>query len=56
MSDKIGRDAARYQWLMPVVTGEDDVETLRKSLALAGAIVRGLTGDEAVDAAMKEVP
>ena len=50
-----GRLAAaekRYQFVLPIVTACDDAETNAKTLRLAAALMKGLDGDTAIDAAI----
>ena len=46
-------DAARLDWLLPVVTGVSDDEADNRTLGLARQLVNGLDGRQAIDAAMK---
>lgn len=48
------KDAARFQWILPILTGDDDGQANVKTMKLAGALMVGLDGIAAVDAAMKE--
>lgn len=48
---KLGKDAARYRFVLPMIGGEDSPEADRRTLLLGAALMRGLTGDDAVDAA-----
>ena len=47
---------ARCVWLLPIVTGENTERKLAKTLALAQALLSGMNGNDAVDAARKVVP
>ena len=47
---------ARCAWLLPIVTGAEDENTEAKTLALAQALLLGMDGNDAIDAARKAVP
>lgn len=43
------KDAERFEWLRPVIEGNDDREADRRTVALGLGLVEGLTGRELVD-------
>lgn len=48
----ISRDPAdtdRLDWVLPIVSGDDDAVANRRTAALAAGLVRGLSGRELVD-------
>jgi len=47
---------ARCAWLLPLITGAEDENTEAKTLALAQALLLGMDGNDAIDAARKAVP
>ena len=47
---------ARCAWLLPIITGAEDENTEAKTLALAQALLLGMVGNDAVDAARKVAP
>lgn len=47
----LAKDAARYRFLLPIVTGDGDVDDAR-AIAVGFQLLRGLDGDAAIDAAM----
>ena len=47
---------ARCAWLLPIITGAEDENTEAKTLALAQALLLGMDGNDAIDAARKAVP
>ena len=44
------KDAARYRWALPILTGSDEGDV--RALRLAASLIQGLDGDIAIDAAM----
>lgn len=50
------RSTDRLEWLLPIVDGCDDETANRRTAALAGGIIAGLTGLALVDAAMLACP
>lgn len=54
--DRIVARLARYEWVLPIVSGDDDALATRRTMALMGPIVAGVPGDEAIAAAMLRVP
>lgn len=45
-------DSTRYKWVLPILTGADDVIAQARTLRLGAALMLGLDGDAAVDHAM----
>lgn len=45
-------DSVRYKWVLPMLTGGDDVTTQTRTLRLGAALMLGLDGNAAVDHAM----
>ena len=45
------RDALRYRYAKPILTGEDNAVADSRALAIASALASGKTGDAAIDAA-----
>ena len=45
------QDAARYQWVLPIITGSSDAD--KRTVLVVMQLLKGLDGDVAVDAAMK---
>lgn len=48
--DDTAADAKRYRWLLPIVTAGDECDA--RTLLVGAALMRGLDGDAAIDAAM----
>ena len=49
--DLVLADAARFAWVLPIVSGDDDATADAHAMALALHLGRGLTGRTAIDAA-----
>lgn len=49
-------DAKRLDWLLPIIMGESDAEADARMQRLAGALLLGKVGREAIDAARPEAP
>lgn len=50
------RNAARFAWVLPVVSGDDDALADLRTQALAAGLMRGYKGVVLVDWAMSECP
>lgn len=50
------RDSARLEWLLPIVSGDDDTVANRRTAALAAGLLVGLSGIPLVDYAMEGCP
>lgn len=50
--DRMVRALERYEWVRPLVTGEDDPDGKYKMFRLGAALLRGKTGEAAVVDAM----
>lgn len=51
--DEALKDAERYRWVLPILTGEGH-EGDKRALAIAAQLVNGLTGSAAIDAAKEK--
>jgi chromosome segregation ATPase len=51
---KSEKDAERYRWILPIVTGDDSDEADKRAMAIATQLMKGLDGDDAIDAARSE--
>lgn len=49
-------DAARLNWALPILVGDDSDLANARALALAAQLIKGLDGKPALDAAMKAAP
>ena len=47
------QDTARLDWVLPIITGEDDAITNNRTIALAGCLAHGRNGRETIDFARK---
>ena len=54
MAEKNAKDAARFRWALPILTGSDDGVADDRALAIAFQLAKGLDGDAAIDAAMQQ--
>ncbi len=52
--EALRKDAARLEWVLPIVTGEDDAVTNERTLRVGTILYSGLTGRAAIDEAMKK--
>ncbi len=48
--DKLAADSRRYRWLLPILIGGEGGD--QRTLHITAALMRGLDGDAAIDAAM----
>lgn len=48
-------DAKRFEWVLPILSGDEDSTADKRAWAMALQIGQGLTGRYAIDAAMKGV-
>lgn len=48
-------DKERLDWVLPIITGEDDDTANNRTVVLAACLMGGLTGRDAIDAARKAV-
>ena len=48
------RDAARFRWALPILTGVDSEMADSRALLIAFQLARGLDGGEAIDTAMQQ--
>jgi hypothetical protein len=58
-ADRLARmreDVARLEWVLPMLTGEDNPIADARTRAMGLALIRKLNGREAIDAARKECP
>lgn len=51
---RIHNDTARLDWVLDILSLGDDSKADKKSLKLAGAIMLGKQGREAIDVAMED--
>ena len=49
------QDTARLDWVLPIITGEDDAIANNRTIALAGCLAHGRNGRETIDLARKVV-
>lgn len=50
----LAQDAARYRFVEPMIGGDDITEADRRTLLIVGGLMKGMTTDQAVDAAIDE--
>ena len=51
--EAVRKDAARFRWALPFITGVDSDMADNRALLIAFQLARGLDGGEAIDAAMQ---
>jgi hypothetical protein len=51
---ELRKDAERYHFILPIITGNDSDNADKIAMAVAIQLMKGLDGDAAIDAAMKE--
>lgn len=49
------QDTARLDWVLPIITGEDDDTANNRTIALAGCLAHGRNGRDTIDLARKVV-
>ena len=49
-------DAARFNWALPILSGDDDNIANHRALALGLKLMQGMSTTDAIDAARKETP
>jgi len=49
------QDTARLDWVLPIITGEDDDLANNRTIALAGCLAHGRNGRDTIDLARKVV-
>lgn len=49
------QDTARLDWVLPIITGEDDAIANNRTIALAGCLAHGRNGRDTIDLARKVV-
>lgn len=52
--EELRKDAERYHFILPIVTGIDSDNADKIAMAIATQLMKGLDGDAAIDAAMQE--
>ena len=54
--EALEKDAARFAWVLPILSGGDDDLANTRALSLATQFLYGTSTRNAIDAAMKETP
>ena len=54
--EALAADAARFAWVLPILSGGDDDLANTRALSLATQFLYGTSTRNAIDAAMKETP
>ncbi len=54
--EALAADAARFAWVLPILSGDDDDLANTRALSLATQFLYGTSTRNAIDAAMKETP
>ena len=54
--EALEKDAARFAWVLPILSGDDDDLANTRALSLATQFLYGTSTRNAIDAAMKETP
>lgn len=52
--EQLKSDRERVDWIMPIISGDDEDEPNLRTFLVGLALVKGLRGREAIDDAMKE--
>ena len=54
--EALAADAARFNWALPILSGDDDNIANHRALALGLKLMQGMSTTDAIDAARKETP
>lgn len=54
--EALAADAARFNWALPILSGDDDNIANHRALALGLKLMQGMSATDAIDAARKETP